>query len=638
MKPKSRIFALMLVIIMMIAALSGCAGTPSESPKASGEATQAPAASATPDPNLSVIENELTVVVQGEVDDTKTLTTLIDTDGSPAFNGNPFDETAGANWSIQPFLFDYLAFFSPYPERTFKTSLLESYTYENRVATLKLLPDLKWSDGTPIDAEDLLTHYYCQVGRSTIWSYIDTIEKVDDLSIKITYCTDSDLLLNLTFNNPMMTPNEIYGQWAQQYKEIAENDREFATESGVYKYSADAADKLAKVNEQLLAYKPQPDEIVASGAYVIDKWNTSEILFKPNGQYRKQMLIKSIRGLRPGDSQAFATAILSNEYTIENGGLSSDMSAQIDAKYADTLRKVYVPELSSIGYSFNTNIYPLNIPQVRKAISMMVDKPSLINVAEPGSFMGDPRNSGLLPSLQGAYTDEAFLSTLTDYSYNPEEAAKLLESVGWKFENGKWLDDKGESPLISIATINSWPTFMMTGEAMSTMLSEQGLNIEFKPMEFGVWNEFTKNDEEKMIVCTFIASSPTYAHPWESFNEYFLTNTRAGFGKLEAGQDRVFTLPTTGEQVNVTELLHQLYTSQDEAKTRELVQKLMTIGNDMCGYMSIVEKTAPMRIYDPKLSLADTELNEVQRNYYYYGNLNNALAKMMADDLVYFVK
>lgn len=638
MKRRTRLFALALVVVMMIAMLAGCAPTPSPSAQPGDQNTAAPTAAPTPAPNLATVDNEMTMKLEGEVDDTKTLTTLIATDGSPAFNGNPFDETAGADWSIQPFLFDYLAFFSPYPERTFKTSLLDSYTFENRVATLALKPDLKWSDGSVIDAEDLLTHYYCQVGRSTVWQYIESIEKVDDLSIKISYSTDSELLLNLTFNNPMMTPNEIYGEWAQQYKDVAENEREFVEATSAYKYKETAADKLAKINEQLLAYKPQPNEIVTSGAYVIDKWNTSEILFKANPSYRKEMKIKSIRGLRPGDSQAFATAILANEFTVENGGLSADMSSQIDAKYADTLRKVFVPELSSIGYSFNTNIYPLNIPEVRKAISMMVDRPSLINVAEPGSFMGDTRNSGLLPSLQGAYTDDAFLATLTDYSYNPDEAAKLLESVGWKLENGKWLDDKGESPLISIATINTWPTFMMTGEAMSTMLTEQGWNIEFKPMEFGVWNDFTKNDEEKMIVCTFIASAPTYAHPWESFNEYFLTNTRAGFGKLEVGKERIFTLPTTGEQVNVSELIHNLYTSQDPEQTKQLVRQLMTIGNDMCGYISVVEKAAPLRIHDPKLSLADADLNQVQRNYYFYGNINNALVKMLADDLVYFVK
>src|SRR5699024_808954 len=133
-------------------------------------------------------------------------------------------------------------------------------------------------------------------------------------------------------------------------------------------------------------------------------------------------------------------------------------------------------------------------------------------VAEPGSFNGSLQNSGLLPSLEGTYADQSFVDTLTKYEYNPDEAAKLLESIGWTKQGNMWVDEKGESPVISIATISSWPSFMMTGEAMSQMLTDFGFNIDFKPMEFGLWNDFTRADE-KMICCTFVAQAPTYAHP-----------------------------------------------------------------------------------------------------------------------------
>ena len=574
----------------------------------------------------------------GTVDDSKTLTTLINSDASPAFNGNPFDSTAGADWSIQPFLFDYLAFFSPYPTRTFKTSLLESYTYKDKVCTMKLKPNLKWSDGSALDADDVITNYYCNVGRSTIWKYIKTIEKVNSLTIKITYCIDSDLLLNLTFSDPIVTPNEIYGKWADQYRIIAEKGREYDNDNNIYNYTEDASNQMTKINQSLLSYKPKPNEIVSSGPYVITQWNTSEILFAINPQYRKKPLITKVRGLRPGDSQSFSTAILANEYTIENGGLNVDMSNQIDKRFAKTMRKIFIPEFSQIGFSFNINKYPLNIPEVRKAICMMVDRNALVKVAEPGTVAGDSYNTGLLPSLQKTYADKDFLQTLTNYDYNPTKAAELLKSVGWQQQNGKWVDKTGKSPTISLSTVSTWPTFMMSSEAMSSMLKDQGFDIDFKPQEFGVWNEFTKNDKEKMICCTFIASAATYVHPWESFNEYFITNTRAGFGKLNPYEKRIITLPSTGEKVNVSQLIDKLYVAKDKAMTKQLTEQLMKISNEECAFLSMGEKTAPMRIYDPKLSLADAKLNEVQKSYYYFGNLNNILVKLLQDNLLYFVK
>lgn len=621
MKRAKKLLSLMLALAVAAVSLGGC-GNSGGNTSASGTGASSKEGSSLP------------MHVTGTVDDSKTLTTLINSDASPAFNGNPFDDTAGADWSIQPFLFDYLALFSPYPTRTFKTSLLESYTYEDKTCTMKLKPDLKWSDGSALDADDVLTNYYCNVGRSTIWNYIKTIEKEDPLTIKITYCTDSDLVLNLTFNDPIVTPNEIFGKWADQYREIAEKGREYDSVNGIYNYTKEASDQLTKINQSLLSYKPKPDEVISSGPYVISKWNTSEVLFDVNPQYRKKPLITKIRGLRPGDSQAFSTAILANEYTIENGGLSSDMSDQIDKRFSSTMRKIFVPEFSQIGFSFNTDKYPLNIPEVRKAICMMVDRNSLLKVAEPGSAAGDKYNSGLLPSLQKSYADGDFLKTLTSYDYNPTKAAELLESVGWKQQNGKWVDKDGQSPKISLSTISSWPTFMMTGEAMSSMLEDQGLNIDFKPQEVGVYN----NDTEKMISCTFIASAAGYVHPWESFNGYFLGSSTTVFKKLNPNEKRVLTLPSTGEKVDVSQLINELYTSKDNAKTKQITEQLMKIGNDECGFLSAVEKTTPLRIYDPKLSLADAKLNSVQMNYYYFGNLNNILVKLIQDDLLYFVK
>lgn len=639
MKLTKRIAALLMGASLTLGLLAGCGNGDSgskDNPDGSSN-SPAPGQSQEVAPNLDKVDNDLTMHIEGEVDTTKTLTTLIDCDQTPAFNGNPFDDVAGANWSIQPFLFDYLAFFSPVPERTFKNSLMDSYTYENQVLTIKLKSGLKWSDGSALDAEDLMTNYYCDLNYSQVWGYMEKLEKVDDLTVRLTFCESSPLLLNIAFNNPVRTPNELYGTWAEQFRDIAENMRVYDENTRRWKLTEEGTEKAAEVKQDMLSFKPKPDEVVCSGPYVIDKYNTSEILFKVNPEYRKEPLIKSIRGLRPGDSQAFMTAILAGEYTVENGGLNVDTSAQIDQKYADSMRKVFVPEFSSIGYTFNTNVYPLDKLEVRQAICMAIDRNSLLAVAEPGSFSGSQQNAGLLPSLVDTYTDPGFADTLTNYSYNPDEATKLLESIGWKKEGGKWVDENGESPTISIATIGSWPSFMNTGEAMGSMLTDFGFSIDFKPMEFGVWNDFTKSDE-KMICCVFIAAASSYAYPWECFNDLFNANTRTGWQKFEAGQDKVFVDPVDGTEYNTTKMLSELFTTSDEARVKEITQQLMTLSSHLCGYYSVLEKAAPMRIYDPKLSLADTDMDALQQNYTYFGNLNNILIKMIAEDQLYFVK
>lgn len=565
----------------------------------------------------------------------KVLTTLINVQSPPAFNGNPYD-VAGLDWSVQPLVYDYLADFSPFPSNTYKESLLESYKQEGKVLTMKLKKDLKWSDGSPLTSEDIMTNYYVNVGKSAIWTFAEKIEKIDDLTVRITFVNESPLALKLAFALPIMSPAKEFGKWAAQYKVIADTQRVLKSNTNTYDYTPEGQAKLTEINNDLLAYKPDPTKVIASGPYVISGVTTSEVTFKKNPQYRIDVKIETVRGLRPGSAEAFSTSILEQQYTMENGGLSPDTSKQVDSRYKDTMRKIYIPELSQIGFVFNTAKYPVNIPEVRKAITMATNRETLVNIAEPGSFLSDTRNSGLMPSLIKNYTNEGFIDTLPDYKYDTDKAAKLLESIGWKKNNaGIWTNEKGEEVPIEIATINSWPSLMMTSEAMASMLSEFGFKVNFKPMEGGtIWSYLSSPDA--MIGSTFLGAAGTYAHPWEAFNN-ILTSTRVGFPKIEPGQDRIVKAPTSGKEYNVTQMLRQLFASKDEKETKKLTEELMTLLNDISVFMPVIEKSAPFRIYDPSLSLADGKAGEIQESYYYFGTMNQVLSKLIKDGEIYYV-
>jgi peptide/nickel transport system substrate-binding protein len=113
---------------------------------------------------------------------------------------------------------------------------------------------------------------------------------------------------------------------------------------------------------------------------------------------------------------------------------------------------------------------------------------------------------------------------------------------------------------------------------------------------------------------------------------------RAGWPEVKPGEDRILVAPSTGKEYNITNMLNELYTETDPEKTKKLTEEFMILANDLCGYIPVIEKAAPLRIYDTKLSLADTKLNTVQQNYYYFGNINTIIAKLLLDDQIYFVK
>ncbi|HYF77101.1 MAG TPA: ABC transporter substrate-binding protein [Symbiobacteriaceae bacterium] len=576
----------------------------------------------------------------GDVDSSKTLTTLLNIEPPPAFHGNVYDDVAGLNWSVQPFLFESLADYSPLPNKEFKPSGLESFKLEGSKLTIVLKKGLKWSDGSALTMDDVMTGFYMGASKGTIWQIAKSITKTDANTIVIEFVNNSPLNQNIVLNSYIMTPKAKYGRFADDLKAYIEKYRVWDEATKRYKFDAAGQDTINAINKALTEYKPDPlKDVLFSGPYTLTAVTSSEALFTANPNYRIKPKVEKIRGLRSAGGESFTTAVLQQQYTIENGGLSPEMTKQVNEKFKDTLRTIFVPEFSQMGFMFNNQKYPFTVPEVRKALAYMVDRETLVKVAEPGSFVSDSHATGMLPSLIPAFTSKGFVDKLVDYKYDPAKAEKLLTSIGWKKVNGKWANEKGEVQKIEISTIGSWPSLMYPSEAYSTMLKEAGWDVEFKPMEFAAFVKYM-NDGAHGIANYFIPSMTSYQHPWEIFNGTFTGAyaTRMNLPKIEAGKDRIVKAPTSGKEYNVTQMNAKLYEATSQDEIIKVTEELMTLTNDLVLNIPLIEKTAPFRIYDPKMSVADGTIGKPQNSFYYYGNLNQMLAKMLRAEQLFFVK
>lgn len=576
----------------------------------------------------------------GDVDSSKTLTTLLNIEQPPAFHGNVFDDVAGLNWSVQPFLFEALTDFSPLPTKEFKPSGLESWKLDGNKLTLVLKKGLKWSDGSPLTMDDVMTGFYMAASKGTLWQIANKVEKTDDNTIVIEFVNNSELNLNIVLNSYITTPKAKYGKFADELKAYIEKHRVFDKASNRYKFDSAGQETITKINKEIADYKPDPiKDVLFSGPYTLTSVTSSEALFTANPNYRLKPQIEKIRGLRSAGGESFSTAVLQQQFTVENGGLSPEMTKQVQEKFKPTLRTIYVPEFSQMGFLFNTSKYPFDNPQVRKAFAYLVDRDTLIKVAEPGSFVSDTHATGLLPSLTKNFTSAGFMEKLTDYKYDPAKAEKILTGLGWKKVNGQWANEKGEVVKIEISTIGSWPSLMFPAEAYSTMLKEAGFAVDFKPMEFAAFVKYM-TDGQHQIADYFTPGMSGYQHSWEVFNGYFngAYAQRMGLPTLKSGEDRVMKDPVTNKDVNVTQLLSKLYESTDKNQTVQITEQLATLTNDLVNMVPLIEKTTPFRIYDPKLSVADGTIGQPQNSFYYYGNLNNILTKMLRSNELHFVK
>lgn len=119
--------------------------------------------------------------------------------------------------------------------------------------------------------------------------------------------------------------------------------------------------------------------------------------------------------------------------------------------------------------------------RVRKAIALGYDKTSIVETVGSGIRTA----SFVSPTVSWAYNSELEL-----YSYDPEQAAALLDEAGWVLNEATGIREKDGMPLefeIMLFQGSAWQSNMVL--VAQDQLSQLGMNISVAQYEGGVWLE-----------------------------------------------------------------------------------------------------------------------------------------------------
>jgi peptide/nickel transport system substrate-binding protein len=562
------------------------------------------------------------------------LTTMTSFTPPPAGHGNPA-VNGGPDWSVEPIIYDYLCDYSSQPQKTFKPSLLEKYEFKDRVLTLTLKKDLKWSDGTPLNADDLICNTFIDMTVNKVAYFADSVTKKDDLTVEIKYNKDANLLLDYILKSAVKYPAAEYGKWAEQFKVAFEKYREFDDNKN-YKFNKDGDKLVADTTKEFNNYLPDILKIKCSGAYVPTKVTSSETIFERNKYFRNPPLIEKIRGLRPTTTESTAIALMNKEYDAEGMGISPDLAKKVAENNKDTIRQLLVPEYSSFGFCFNINKAPTDDVRVRKAIAYIVDKAQIAPVSEPGMRLGDEYGVGLPPSVRDKYLSKDFLKTLANYTMDKDKATKLLEEAGWSKKGGKWVNSKGESPEIKIAGVGEYPAFVVMGEAAANMLKDFGLNATFTPKEAAAYNDYSTSGDAHMVVDGF--GSPTNTqHPYEAYDGIWWYGKKMNI-KFPTSGGLVFKDEVTGKDFKYSEKEMELFSAKDDKEVSAKTEEFAKFFNDNMWYLPVTEKYYIFRINNPKLSMPEAKTGEQLKDFYWSGTTSAILGKSLRSGQMYYIK
>jgi peptide/nickel transport system substrate-binding protein len=499
MKKLLYVMALLVIASMVLTACGGAAATPAteapvvvtEAPVQATEApvmTEAPAATEAPaveDPN-ALPRNE-TLYFNGQ-------------QWGPVTCWNPYVSTCNNAMAIaeqdnaRVTMFETPYLYNMLDGQVYPLLADGPFTWNdaNTELTFKIKSAAKWSDGTPVTADDVAytwasnLKYETNVGTGNK-DYIDTIEAVDPQTVvvKAKLGADGKAVNPLIVNAYVSSNYVIQKAWTQALEERSGGD---AT-----KFKADTA-----------------EDVVYSGPYHKFFTDDSKVVMVRDDNYWGQDA--SMFGKLPApkylahtifkDNAAGTTALQAGEV---------DVSQQFNSNVQDLWLKdglpisTYLPDAPyGIGASlptafFNPNSYGLDQLAVRKAIAMAVDYPTIIANAmtnQSATFDQVPRSLMNPTAGEQAMYDQAAVKDLQWAGNDVEGAKKLLDDAGIKDTDGDgWREYKGKK-LAYVATCpNGWSDWQAAIEVVAAAGKEIGIDITTNYPEWSVYQTVvTKSD------------------------------------------------------------------------------------------------------------------------------------------------
>ena len=358
--------------------------------------------------------------------------------------------------------------------------------------TFKIKPVAKWSDGTPVTAEDVAytwaTHvkYNTPTGAANM-DYIENIEAKDaqTVVVKAKLGDDGKAINPLLVSAYLSTNYVIQKAW---------------TETLEKRVDGDATALLADTAE----------DVVYSGPYHKFFSDDSKVVYVRDDNYWGQD--PSMWGKLPApkylahiiykDNAAGSVALAQGEVDV-----SQQFNSNVQVLWLNYGLPVstYLPEAPySIGASlptafFNLNTPGLNLVAVRKAIAIAVDYPTIIANAmtnQSATFDQVPR-SLMNPTAgeQALYNKDA-VKDLQWAGNDIEGATKLLDDAGVKDTDGDgWREFEGKK-LSYVATCpNGWSDWQAAIEVVAAAGKKIGIEITTNYPEWGVYQTVvTKSD------------------------------------------------------------------------------------------------------------------------------------------------
>ncbi|GAB5491291.1 MAG: hypothetical protein Phog2KO_15060 [Phototrophicaceae bacterium] len=449
------------------------------------------------------------------------------------------------------------------------------FVEDNTAYEITLRDDAMWSNGSQVDADDVITTY--ALGRLSGWSqfnFIDNVEKVGDFTVRFHFIDgEPSLQAERLLLKEYIVADDTYGELAASALELFETDADSESEAWT--------SLLTEVQEF------RPEEYIASGPYTYSLADVGDafmtLSWQPNSIYSDTVNFGELK-LWAGETESTTPLVLSGELAHSTNVYAP---STIETFIGEGINVVTIPRGYGPAMLFNLDVAPWNIREVRQAVALVIDRDQSAFLTNGFGAAGTTYMSGVLDSLTPALVSEEAVAALDSYAFDTERATALLESVGFSLnDDGIWADADGNTISAEWVFPQDFVDFAGATQDAVAQMNEFGFDIALRALPWQEVPPLIRAGDFELSVWSWGSGSPLASRHFNNPLQRWTTD-------LEADQPGL-AIPMTaldynGETIDFNAMINAVNNGLDGEVHRERAGEVAQIFNSELFYIPLNE-------------------------------------------------